>query len=243
MTATAQNFNDSATPPPFPPEVVKQFLRHARDGSEAGVKTMLAEYGNALVKVRDDDGKGPVTHAIETGRKHLLPVLIMAGASIEERDAEGRTPLMSASRRGYVSMFSTLMSFGADINALDNNRWTPVMHAAFRERLVNSDGDALPVFMPGGKMTVLRGLLEAGVRLDVVDDRGRTVEQQAEQGGNKQALDAVRAEIALRRDTKADFDRRMRSAIDGFRNGYSVDLPAPPRAQFKKKYRSPGAPH
>ena len=72
----------------------------------------------ADVNARAIDGHTPLHHAVESGNRDVVQLLLSVGAHIAAADAWGATPVSLA--RDDRSLLNVLLD-GGDVNALDDN--------------------------------------------------------------------------------------------------------------------------
>lgn len=80
----------------------------------------------------DSFGTNALIVAAREGHWHLLPSLVLAGASITQKDNDGYTALHWAATSDEALVVICLIDLGFDMNSRDGNGWTPLMHAADR---------------------------------------------------------------------------------------------------------------
>ncbi|KAM5358037.1 hypothetical protein ACJZ2D_015659 [Fusarium nematophilum] len=123
----------------------------------------------------DIEGNGPLHHALASGerRDNLLPLLsglLEAGADPKLANCRGETPLHTFARNasvGHVDSIRLLLKFGASINTRDSQGRTPVFRLF---NTYNRKDDWLPL---------IDAFQEAGARLDVRDNQGRSLLHEA----------------------------------------------------------------
>jgi Ankyrin repeats (3 copies) len=116
-------------------------LRKAcESGDEIGVKILLrlgadADGYNDYRKYRDggfteEAGRGvepswPINIAAWNGNKHIVKILIDAGAEVDSFEGEGNTALINAAYKGHMEIVKMLLEAGADPTLKGVNGWTP----------------------------------------------------------------------------------------------------------------------
>ena len=130
-------------------------------GTQGGppVVSLLLEHG-ADLHARDNDGTNALWRAVGSGNRELVELLLRSGAEVDAPAGMDLPALHLAVRQGDAEMVSTLLARGADPDGLipaGASQETPLIAAAT---------DGFP--------DVVARLLEAGARVDAVDERGRT---------------------------------------------------------------------
>lgn len=72
--------------------------------------------GVASIDEAPEDLDGTALHLIEKGRKHILQILLDAGADVNQRDCKGKTVMsrMEANGDEVLSLSSVVRDYGAD---------------------------------------------------------------------------------------------------------------------------------
>ena len=162
----------------------------AREGSVGGVEWLLAN--GAVVNSTSGVGHTPLHVATENGHEQACRILLESGADCEQHTNTTRsTPLHCAAYLGNLAVVEILLDFNAD--PLARNKWkdTPLHvasrmgHAEIVEKLLHTSAGAasLESFEESGRRplheaaarnnaTICQILLEAGARLDHVDNYG-----------------------------------------------------------------------
>ena len=97
----------------------------AGENNSVSVMRVMLQYGVDL-KCLDDDGRGLLHRASESGRDEMLCFLDEDSLDINARDANGLTPLHYASRKGHQHVVEVLLQLGADATISDNFDRTPL---------------------------------------------------------------------------------------------------------------------
>lgn len=221
-------FNNAASPA-YTAEDVAAFTIAVRERTKEHVESVIAAKGDAIVFVRDKDGKSMIQHAVETGHSGTIEILLRHGANIDAPDNNGMTPLMSASLRGFTKMVKFLVDKGANIEAQDKAGMTPLMHAAFHKAARNETP-----MMSARKKDTISYLLSAGASLDAEDSASRNAEERAERGRNRDALGIMQRERKRRDDIKAAQKKEMLDTVELLRTGTTDAIVAPRTATFKR---------
>lgn len=225
--AAASKFNNAASP--YSEDDIARLTDLVRYRTKEAVALFITEKGDAVVHLRDKDGKSMIQHAVETGRTGVIDILMQRGANVDAPDNNGMTPLMSASLRGFTKMVKFLRERGANIEAQDKTGMTPLMHAAYHSAKRNETP-----MMSTRKQDTILFLLSQGASLDVEDSASRNAEERAERGHNKDALRLLTDERTRRAFIKANQQMEMRQAVEKLRTGTTAPITAPRTASFKR---------
>ena len=225
--AAAPTFNNAASP--YTQEDIARLTDLVRYRTKEAVAAFITEKGDAVVHLRDKDGKTMIQHATETGRTGVIDILMQRGANVDAPDNNGMTPLMSASLRGFTKMVQFLVGRGANIEAQDKTGITPLMHAAYHQAARNE----IPMMSARNKDTISY-LLSAGASLDAEDSASRNAEERAERGRNRDALGILQRERKRRADLDAAQKKEMRETVELLRTGTTGAIAAPRTASFKR---------
>ncbi|MDB6086163.1 MAG: ankyrin [Gammaproteobacteria bacterium] len=115
----------------------------------------LRRLGPASAAVRDEFGRGSLSHAAAAGSLAAATALLELGADVGAVDEAGTTALMIAAERPDEAMAGLLLQHGADPKSVDAQKRTAVFYAARANRAATI------------------GLLQrAGAVLDMRDSRG-----------------------------------------------------------------------
>lgn len=225
--AATPTFNNAASPAAG--DDVARLIDLVRYRTKEAVAAFIAEKGDAVVHLRDKDGKTMIQHATETGRTAVIDILIQRGANVDAPDNNGMTPLMSASLRGFTKMVQFLVLRGANIEAQDKVGMTPLMHAAYHSAKRNETPT-----MSSRKKDTISYLLAQGASLDAEDSASRNAEERAERGRNRDALRLMTEERKRRADVRAAQQKEMRETVELLRTGTTGAIAAPRTAIFKR---------
>jgi hypothetical protein len=227
LVAATPTFNNAASPAAG--DDVARLIDLVRYRTKEAVAAFIAEKGDAVVHLRDKDGKTMIQHATETGRTAVIDILIQRGANVDAPDNNGMTPLMSASLRGFTKMVQFLVLRGANIEAQDRMGMTPLMHAAYHSAKRNETPT-----MSTRKKDTISYLLAQGASLDAEDSASRNAEERAERGRNRDALRLMTEERKRRADVRAAQQKEMRETVELLRTGTTGAIAAPRTAIFKR---------
>jgi ankyrin repeat protein len=164
----------------------------AREGSVGGVQWLVVN--GAVVNSPSEIGHTPLHVATENGHEQACRILLESGADCEQHTNTTRsTPLHYAADVGNLAVVEILLDFNADPWARNKWKETPLHvaswmgHAEIVEKLLHTSAGAatLESFEERGRRplheaaaqnsaTICRILLEAGARLDHVDNDGNT---------------------------------------------------------------------
>lgn len=105
-----------------------------REGDTASIRQAIKVGAN--VHLSDEDGRTPMTYAIEyhgQDSKAIICVreLLAQGAHAEQVGVYGKTPLCVAAEYGNLAVVKELLARGANINAASNSGSTPLHYALF----------------------------------------------------------------------------------------------------------------
>lgn len=231
--ATKPVFN-AAAQSGFDAKIVRAFLDAARDNAWERVQGMIDKHGPAIVRVKDEHGAGAIAYAARAAKTKNIEILLKSGADINAADENGMTALMTAALRGLQPLAEFLLSRGAKLEQEDNEGMTALMHAAYHSTRVTKISKPSPQ-MSQRKLDTIRMLIERGASLEAVNKRGQTVEKQADERRNYDALAVIEREKEKRAEREAEYQRRLSKAFDGMRYGKPVAIPAPEQATFRKK--------
>jgi ankyrin repeat protein len=121
----------NASPPPgkVPQEEVNKFCAAAKDGNAEVVKQKLKEYGPAILNRTDNMNDTALTWAAWMGHKHVVQILLDAGADINARGMTNRTALGWAAQGARYEVIQLLLEKGADTSLADIHGKTPLQIA------------------------------------------------------------------------------------------------------------------
>ena len=141
--------------------------------SAAAVRLLLARKASVNVV---DDMKMTMMHAATYGNDtDSIRLLLDAGATPDIADAAGYRPLMNAAFRQNVDAVKLLLARGADVNAVSGIGDMVSRNAQVKNGpLALGRFTALTLAAPTGPLELVRVLLDAGAKLDVLDARGVT---------------------------------------------------------------------
>lgn len=139
-------------------------------GDAAGVEQALA--AGVDVNIRDALGQTPMVVAALAGQDAVAAVLMQHGADIKARTDKGMTALHAAAFAGDLEAMNLLLGGGAEVNDQDNFAHITALHAAAEEN----------------RLSVVEGLVKAGIDTSLVDVKGYTASTLA---GWKQNWDVV----------------------------------------------------
>jgi ankyrin repeat protein len=91
-----------------------------QEGHQTLVSKLLASAG-VDVDHPDPDGRAPLSHSAELGRREIIQLLLTSRADINLEDKLGRTPLLWATRKGHETIVSELLaSAGVNVDRPDS---------------------------------------------------------------------------------------------------------------------------
>ena len=126
--------------------------------------------------------------------------MIARGADPDIVDATGKSAMTYAAGRAFALIVRRLLDAGVDAKRAYGNDLTALMWAAGHEDGVGA----------GAAIEVVTLLLDAGARIDAVDNRGRTALMTAAELGRAAVVDALLARGADR----TIMDKSGKSALD-----------------------------
>ncbi|MYZ48887.1 ankyrin repeat domain-containing protein [Propylenella binzhouense] len=178
-------------------------LLRAVSGNHRGTVELLLARG-ASVELVARSGITPLGAAAYNGNSRIVRMLLASGADPNEADGTGKSPLIYAAAKGASAIVKELIAAGADPNRTYGHDLTALMWAA---------GHPNDVPEAEGLATV-KLLLEAGVAVDPVDDRGRSALMIAAERGHPQIVAwlAEHGADPVRRDKKGLSARDLASA-------------------------------
>ncbi|MDP8986595.1 MAG: ankyrin repeat domain-containing protein, partial [Pseudomonadota bacterium] len=115
----------------------------------------LHRLGPVSAAVRDEFGRGALSHAVDVGALAAAGALLEMGADLNAVDSAGTTALMIAAERPAADMVALLLQHGADPRAVDREKRTALFYAA-----------------RGNRTAAVEALQRAGAALDGRDSRG-----------------------------------------------------------------------
>jgi ankyrin repeat protein len=118
-------------------EPAKQFIKAAKKGDTAALKTLLKS-DHTLLNARDSDGSTALHCATWKGHEATVAWLIGVGADVHahnENDHWGTTALHAAAHANQPRIAQQLIDAGADINAKDREGRTPLFHTSFHKAI------------------------------------------------------------------------------------------------------------
>ena len=178
----------------------REALGNAIDSRDVAKATALLDANPKIVKMRDRQGRPPLSHATEYAnyggddKTAMLALLIARGADLNASDnQQGQTPLVLAVSRGgdrEMTVFNFLVDHGASLTAYGIDGQTPI-HAAAAQgnvdmvnrllakgvdvNLRGGTGDTpLHAAVGSGDAKVVRALLNSGAGVNLRNDRGDT---------------------------------------------------------------------
>jgi ankyrin repeat protein len=117
------------------PEPTKQFIKAAKKGDVATLRTLLGS-DHTLIEARDSDGSTALHCATWKGHEAVVDWLLGVGADVgahNENDHWGTTALHAAAHANQARIAQLLIDAGADVNAKDREGRTPLFHTSFHK--------------------------------------------------------------------------------------------------------------
>ncbi|XP_077560953.1 uncharacterized protein LOC144175821 isoform X2 [Haemaphysalis longicornis] len=121
------------------------------------VKTLLTQGRIAVDAVCGQGSRTALSLALEHGHKHVVKVLVDAGADVNKLDADGNTPLHICLMRHHYEIIKILVAAGADVNKQDAKGNTP-----------------LHICLMGHHCEIIEILVAAGADVNKQDAKGNT---------------------------------------------------------------------
>lgn len=124
------------------------------------LKSILEHEATTSIKIdsRDEDGRTPLSWAVEHRHEGIAKLLLNAGAEVDSADKAGWIPLLWAVKNGHESMAKMLLEAGAQVDSKDNRYNRTLLSWAAKNR---HEG-------------VLKLLLNAGAQVNSKDIAGWT---------------------------------------------------------------------
>jgi hypothetical protein len=155
-----------------PPEA-SEFYTAIRAGDISVLRKLYPAWRGS--RIRDVDGKVPLSVAAKDGRLDIVKLLVGLGEPPNSADADGFTPLMMALHWNHSDIAEFLLDAGA-IPTDDAPPW----------------GSALRIAVHEGRRTIVSRLLRAGAKIDLVETRsGRTALHEAVMYRNYEAIEVL----------------------------------------------------
>jgi len=193
--AAAATFAAHASESDLSPNV--RLLNAARNGDVAGVERCLEE--GASADSRSRIGETALVMALKKKDDATARTMLAAGTDVNIAAVNGITALMAAAYNGDLEMVRQLLARGANVAATDRlgkNAMTYAAgqgHTAVVRALLAKGVDANAVYRNDltalmwaagyGRDETVKALLESGARTDLRDNRGKTAEDIAREGG------------------------------------------------------------
>lgn len=95
------------------------------------------------------DGSTPLCEAVSLNHRHIVEVLLEAGACVNKADSFGCTPLHKAAYHGRSLLAELLIAAGADIHMRDHNLNTP-LHICVQNSPVHNSTETVRVLIRAG---------------------------------------------------------------------------------------------
>lgn len=136
----------------------------------AVLEHLLANGGQELVRLEDEESWTPLHSAVSIGNETAVMALIDAGADVNASTSGGQTPMHYAASKGRASILELLLDSGASLEVKDRNGCTPLLRAS-----------------SCGKIMPMKILIERGCNVASTDKMGDTALHLAIECGHKDA--------------------------------------------------------
>lgn len=189
----------------------RQALAAARSGNAKTFKEFI-ELG-ASPNTRNRVGDSLLMTSIKNGQTDIFLLLIERGADVNLANVARVTPLMAAAYYGRPAIARVLIDKKADVNAVDQMQKSAMVYAAGtgQTEIVNmllktgptSGITANTVYPNGltalmwagttGHLATVQALLDQGADVNMVDNRGKTASQMAEENSQLDVVKLLKA--------------------------------------------------
>ncbi|QRX84553.1 ankyrin repeat domain-containing protein [Glaciimonas sp. PAMC28666] len=189
----------------------RQALAAARSGNAKTFKSFI-ELG-ASPNTRNRVGDSLLMTSIKSGQMEIMLLLLERGADVNLANVAQVTPLMTAAFYGRPAMARILIDKKANVNAVDQMQKSAIVYAAGtgQTEIVNmllKTGPAsgitpntrypngLTALMwagASGHLPTVQALLDQGADASLVDNRGKTVLQMADENGQLEVVKFLRS--------------------------------------------------
>jgi len=150
---------------------------------------------------QDENGRTPLSYAVEKGNLEIVIYLTEKGAEINAIDNHEEAPIHFAAIRGHLEIVKYLTEKGAEINIIDKSGKTPIHKAAMFENnleivkyltekgaeinAIDEDGETpIHIAASWGRLKIVKYLTEKGAEINAVDENGETPIQKAAYNGH-----------------------------------------------------------
>ncbi len=178
------------------------------------LETLQALLTPANVNLRDENTSGTaLEHAVRSGSREMLQLLLGAGAAVNTRNSYKQTPLMLLGEQSTADMVWDLIHAGAKVNLKDEEGDTALIEAAMEKNVPvlmalinagarvdvqNNEGKTALMFAAyHSQVANIRALLRAGADVNARDKEGRTALDYAREEGNETAIKLLLASGAI----------------------------------------------
>ena len=143
------------------------------EGSASQVSFLLSKGVDPNCRRARGFSMPPLYYAVGIANKHVVKVLLDAGADPNQADSNGETPLHEASRMGYKEKARLLLDAGAEPNKANSHGETPLLlavrkvkkqllHSGAKPNMAQHDGKAAI----NDDLGVVKLLMKAGAVLN-----------------------------------------------------------------------------
>ncbi len=168
---------------------IKKIDPNSRPSSTSRKSTGL-DYGSTTAK-----NWPRFIEALESGDVDALNELIKEGLNVNVT-RDGTTPLMFAASKGRVEIAEAIIQAGANVNEKTDDGWTALHKAAWDQ----------------SKRDIIELLMQSGVDIEARNKAGKTALQLAEEKGNRDSVNAIKAHLQKLQDDAQEWEAFLATA-------------------------------